>query len=325
MESNSATTAPSSEDFQGLPTLNSDSKMPKRTQRLKLKTCTLKALSMPLGGKTRSMPNVMTYKISDHYNLMEKLGFGAYSQVRRGIHKRTEKVYAVKIAKGTTSCKLLKQEAELLQEISNQHIPEFIEFKQDPLTNKSYLVMEYVKGVALDQYVQENGVLSEEEAKVFLAQLIEAVKELHSQGIAHRDIKPQNILITGDKQVKLIDLNISKRMKDRSTSEDEAGKFKSVFFTQISSPMYAAPEIVSSDCYSESIDIWGIGAAFAEMLFGFSSQVLEVQGKRLFEIVDDIEANDAISEESVKTMKSMLSLTPDSRPNIYELVQQFTM
>jgi serine/threonine protein kinase len=87
---------------------------------------------------------------------------------------------------------------------------------------------------------------------------------LHKLGIAHRDIKPQNILINGKFEVKLIDFNISKKGKDSENSS----KFTKRFMTQVSSPLFAAPEIYSPDCYSESVDIWGLGIVFITMIFG---------------------------------------------------------
>ena len=87
--------------------------------------------------------------------------------------------------------------------------------------------MEYIEGLPLDEYIEEHGTMTEEEAGKFLLMLIKAIHSLHSKGIAHRDIKPQNILITDDKKLKLIDFNISKKMKERrSLDEDQKEKFK---------------------------------------------------------------------------------------------------
>lgn len=311
----------STTEYDGLPWLNSDNKTLKPFGMIRQRQIRLKALSMPVNPKAKSCPADASYKVSEHYNLMEKLGVGAYSEVRRGIHKKTEEVFAVKVSKGSTSCKLLKNEAELLKILSSEHIPKFYEFKHDSKSKRSYLVMEYIKGLSLDQYIIKNGTISEEEAKSFLSQLIKAVKELHSHGIAHRDIKPQNILITEDKKIVLIDFNISKMRVVRET--DTESRFKSIFFTQISSPMYSAPEIVSSECYSESVDIWGIGIAYAEMLFNISEQLSQIKSKTYFDFICDLQDSDEISSESINYLKQMLSDKPDLRPTISELFAEF--
>jgi serine/threonine protein kinase len=308
-------------EYEGLPCLNSDNKTLKPFGIARQRQVRLKALSMPVCSKIKSVPLDASYKISEHYNLMQKLGVGAYGEVRRGVHKKTEQVFAVKVCKGTTSCNLLKNEAEFLKILSCEHIPKFCEFNHDSKSNKSYLVMEYINGLSLDQYIIKNGTVSEEEAKSFLSQLIKAVKELHSHGIAHRDIKPQNILITEDKKILLIDFNISKMKVVREI--DPESRFKSIFFTQISSPMYSAPEIVSSECYSESVDIWGIGIAYAEMLFNISEQVQQIKSKTYYDFICDLQDSDEVSSESVSYLKQMLSNKPDSRPTIAELFTEF--
>uniref|UniRef100_A0A7S3KWC2 Protein kinase domain-containing protein n=1 Tax=Euplotes crassus TaxID=5936 RepID=A0A7S3KWC2_EUPCR len=278
---------------------------------------------MPVGTKNKEELNALRYNISDHYNLMEKLGFGTYSQVRRGIHKKSEEIYAVKISKGQTSGNFLKNEAEILKQLNSDFIPKFHEFQTDSFSNKSYLVMEYVKGTSLDKFIEENGALSEEESLRILKQLISAVKELHSNGYAHRDIKPQNIIITEDKNLKLIDFNISKRMKSGSESDDEECKFKSIFFTQISSPKYSAPELSLQECYSESIDIWGIGLAFAEMLFNISNESLQELKEGLSDVLVELNSTNKISEETLSWLVTMVSANPKLRPSIFELSEHF--
>ena len=306
-------------DFEGLPSLNSDNtktttKFKKRCRPLKLK-----ALSLPVNTKGKYGLKEISYKISDEYNLMEKLGFGTYSQVRRAIHKKTLKVCAVKISKGHTSGCLLNNEADILKTIDWENIPKYYDFQKDSLSNKSYLFMEYVKGVSLDVFIENNGTLTEDQSIELLKQLVSAVKILHSNKIAHRDIKPQNIIISEDMKLKLIDLNISKRMKESHDSDDDEGKFKSIFFTQISSPMYAAPELSLKDCYSESIDIWGIGVAFSEMLFNLSGDKLLKNKKNLPDLITELQNWSGVSNKSVNLLKSMLSSEPDLRPTIFEL------
>ncbi len=324
MEEKTTQATTSTNGLEGLPCLNSDNTKSIRRLRKRGRPMKLKALSLPVSIKTREGLDDLRYRISDHYNLMEKLGFGTYSQVKRGVDKKTEEVFAVKISKGQTSGNLLKNEADILKELDSEFIPKFRDFKTDSVSNKCYLVMEYVKGVSLDKFIEKSGALPEEEALGLLKQLVRAVQDLHSKGIAHRDIKPQNIIITEDLSLKLIDLNISKRMKGSSSDgEEEESKFKSVFFTQISSPMYSAPELSLQECYSESIDIWGVGLAFAEMLFNLSESHLQENKEALPEVFKEMNAERKISEENLSLLNSMVSSNPKLRPSIYELSEHF--
>lgn len=125
--------------------------------------------------------------------------------------------------------------------------------------------MEYFEGVTLDEYISQYGTLCEQDSKIVLSQVLSSVQYLHELGIAHRDIKPENVLINDEKTIKIIDFNISKSFSYKP--EDLESKFKSVFFTQISSPLYCAPELKEQLGYNESIDIWGVGTILFTMLF----------------------------------------------------------
>jgi maternal embryonic leucine zipper kinase len=311
----------------GLPSLNSDGRTCTRSLKARAKTFKLKNLSLPVDlKKNREWMKELEYHIADYYNVMEKLGFGTYWVVRRAICKKSGQEVAVKISKGSTSWRLLKAESEIMKLIQSDSVPKFFEFQQDARANCSYLFMEYIKGTPLDIYVQENGVLSESESRTLISKLISTVQSLHDKGIAHRDIKPQNILVTEDKEVKLIDFNISKMKKEGSCkSDNENQKFKWIFFSQISSPMYAAPEILSKDCYSESVDIWGVGVAFCEMLFQISNLLNSNKDERILDIFGHLEELHEISDETTSILKAMLSKNPEERPSIYELSKQFDL
>ena len=93
----------------------------------------------------------------------------------------------------------------------------------DEISNKAYLVMEYLEGQTLDLHL-ENLKFSEEKALCNIISLVNAVKYLHSNKIAHRDLKPQNVIVTNDGQVKIIDFNISKKFVIRSTEDHNSAQ-----------------------------------------------------------------------------------------------------
>ena len=302
----------------GLPSLESGSESNKKFIKRRPAALKLKSLSMPLALNKNPVAS------TSPWTHMEKIGFGTYSEVKRAVNKLTQEEAAIKICKGSTSLELLKNEAEILKQVNSDFIPKFYDLQLDTFSKRGYLIMEHIKGDSLDQYVQKNGTLREEDARSVMSKLISAVNELHCKGIAHRDIKPQNIIITEDKNVKLIDFNISKKTRaGRNKSGETHNKFKCTFFSQVSSPAYAAPEVLSRECYSESVDIWGLGVALAEMLFKVSHELESRDGQRLSDIVGQLESCGDVSDQTLSQMRAMLSEKPNERPSISELIEQF--
>lgn len=132
--------------------------------------------------------------------------------------------------------------------------------------------MKYFEAQTLNEHIIESGCLSESEAKKCFRVLIDAINLLHNNKIAHRDIKPQNILINKDLELKLIDFNISKKGKMITNNASETDhklkhKFKYRFLTQVSTPLYAAPEIANHTLYTESVDIYLLGLRIVNVKF----------------------------------------------------------
>lgn len=180
---------------------------------------------------------LQVYNLKDYYEIVETLGMGTYSYVRHAVEKKTNRHVAIKTSRGNTSCNLLKKEYNLLKRLADDNIIKVYDFTEDVSKNEAYLIMEYFEGLNLDEYIEKNGVLSEKDSAIVLYQVLSSVQYLHELGIAHRDIKPENILINEDKEIKIIDFNISKARNSQVVSWGES-KFTSVFHTQISSPLY---------------------------------------------------------------------------------------
>jgi serine/threonine protein kinase len=186
--------------------------------------------------------------------------------------------------------------------------------------------MEYFEGKPLDSFVEEHGPLSEKQALKCIKSLADCVDRLHSLGIAHRDIKPQNLLINHEFEIKLVDFNISKKGKDSETQ----GKFSKRFMTQVSSPLFAAPEILSPDFYTESVDIWGIGIILVTMLFGmriFEAATKLSNKEKHSQFIMSLEENVTESldepimcgDESLIIIKATLAFDSESRLTAKEL------
>ena len=213
---------------------------------------------------------------------------------------------------------MLKSEYDILKQVSHPCIPRVFKFAEDASKHESYIIMEYFEGVTLDTRIADSGVMTEDQSKAVVSQLLSAVQYLHSVGVAHRDIKPENVIINDNNEVKLIDFNISKHF-DRDAADK---KFKCVFYTQISSPLYSAPELKTQLGYNESVDVWGVGTVIFTLLFGtFASHSLNKEKNILdrdMRIRNIINENQIISDNWKWFMLSMLEDESNNRPTANE-------
>ncbi|CAI8024784.1 Serine/threonine-protein kinase ULK3 [Geodia barretti] len=132
------------------------------------------------------------------YVLTESLGTGTYATVYKAVHKGKQKgVVAVKCIKRSrltvSSMENLLTEIKVMKQLQHEHIVQLSEFEWD--TNYIFLIMEYCSGGDLSNFIRSRNTLAEVEAKYFLQQLACALQFLRSKGIAHMDLKPQNLLL----------------------------------------------------------------------------------------------------------------------------------
>ena len=112
-----------------------------------------------------------------------------------------------------------------------------------------YIVMEYVSGGELFEYIVNKSRLSERETRKLFQQLISGVDYCHRHGVVHRDLKPENLLLDENKNIRIVDFGLSNITKD--------GQFLK---TSCGSPNYAAPEVIEGRLYAgPEIDIWSCG------------------------------------------------------------------
>ena len=279
------------------------------------------------------------WKLSDDYELVKIIGSGSYSEVWLGKRKTDEILVAIKIAKGTTSINLLKNEAEILKLLHSQYFPVYYDYWVDWMKNRSYLIMEYIEGVDLSEISSSHELLTN--LSHYIKSLILAVVELHTLWIAHRDLKPENVIVTPSGDIKIIDFNISKHWKkidEKSSSsspssetsadsspihsnEQLSSQFSGVFLSQIWSHMYAAPEVLSKNWYSESVDIWGIGIIILWMIKGVD---LFASDKPKHDLQNELKSITRVyltkfSDEFKQSIESTLNIEPTSRKTIFEL------
>ncbi|XP_059488441.1 5'-AMP-activated protein kinase catalytic subunit alpha-2 isoform X2 [Neocloeon triangulifer] len=196
-----------------------------------------------------------------HYTLGATLGIGTFGKVKIGEHQVTKHKVAVKIL-NRQKIKSLSVVGKIRREIQNLKLfrhPHIIKLYQVISTPTDiFMIMEYVAGGELFDYIVKKGKLKEHEARRFFQQIISGVDYCHRHMIVHRDLKPENLLLDHNHHVKIADFGLSNMMMD--------GEF---LRTSCGSPNYAAPEVISGKLYAgPEVDIWSCGVILYALLCG---------------------------------------------------------
>ena len=126
-----------------------------------------------------------------------------------------------------------------------------------------YLIMEYIEGIPVDEYCKQNNLTLHQKVELF-KKVLQAVQHAHENLVIHRDLKPGNILVTGDEQIKILDFGISKLVED----SDSDNLPNTLTQTRVLTPKYAAPEQVREQSISTATDLYALGTIFYELLTG---------------------------------------------------------
>nr|XP_020862716.1 serine/threonine-protein kinase ULK2 isoform X2 [Phascolarctos cinereus] len=202
------------------------------------------------------------------YSKKDLVGHGAFAVVFKGRHrKKTDWEVAIKSINKKNLSKsqiLLGKEIKILKELQHENIVALYDVQELP--NSVFLVMEYCNGGDLADYLQAKGTLSEDTIRVFLHQIAAAMRVLHSKGVIHRDLKPQNILLSyasrrkpsvSGIRIKIADFGFARYLHSNMMAATLCG-----------SPMYMAPEVIMSQHYDAKADLWSIGTVIYQCLVG---------------------------------------------------------
>jgi serine/threonine protein kinase len=199
-----------------------------------------------------------------NYDLLEKVGKGSMGVVYRARHWESKAIVAIKVmhsdvARNPVLLKRFEQEFRISNRLSHAHIVKAIEFCG--AAPQPYLVMEYIEGESLIDRLERQGKLPEEEAVRVIVQIAEGLDLAHQQGLIHRDVKPDNIMIDRDGQAKLLDLGLAK-VADSRADLTRAGQ-------GLGTPDFMAPEqFRHARNASVRCDIYSLGATLYMMVTG---------------------------------------------------------
>ncbi len=150
----------------------------------------------------------------------------------------------------------IRREIKILKLFRHPHIIRLYEVIETP--TDIFLVMEYVDGGELFEYIVQRGRLLETEARKFFQQIISGIEYCHRYMVVHRDLKPENLLLDSDKNIKIADFGLSNMMLDGNFLKTSCG-----------SPNYAAPEVITGKLYAgPEVDVWSCGVILYALLCG---------------------------------------------------------
>jgi tRNA A-37 threonylcarbamoyl transferase component Bud32/tetratricopeptide (TPR) repeat protein len=210
------------------------------------------------------------------YVLGECLGTGGFGEVFRATHAVIGREVAIKVlharfSRDPIAVARFVAETRAVNQISHPGIVEAFDFGTLP-DGRQYCVMELIRGTTLRDVLRERGRLPLAGALPILRGIAEAVDAAHAAGIAHRDLKPDNVFVLGDGSVKLIDFGLAKLSREEDTRVTETG---SVFGT----PLYMSPEQCRGKAVTVATDAYSFGALAYHVLVGeppFSGEALEL-------------------------------------------------
>lgn len=198
--------------------------------------------------------------LADRYEILDKIGTGGMSDVYKAMDHILGREVAVKVlkqefAEDVTFVTKFRSEAQSAAGLEHPNIVNIYDVGSE--NGMYYIVMEYVEGITLKTYIEKKGQLNFKEAISIAIQVGRGIEAAHNKGIIHRDIKPQNIIISTEGKVKVTDFGIARATSSNTIHADVMG-----------SVHYASPEQARNGYVDGKSDIYSLGIVMYEMVTG---------------------------------------------------------
>lgn len=199
------------------------------------------------------------------YQILERLGKGSMGVVYKARQTSVDRVVAIKVlldslASNKEFIKRFEREAKIAARLSHNNIVNAIDAGH--VNGHHFFVMEFIEGETIKDILERGSVFDEKVALEIVLKVAEALKHAHQKGLIHRDVKPENVILTKDRSVKLADLGLARPTADEKWAMSEAGM-------AIGTPYYISPEQVRGQVDVDiRADIYGLGATLYHMVTG---------------------------------------------------------
>lgn len=243
----------------------------------------------------------------DDFEFLKVIGRGSFGKVMQVRYKSDKKIYAMKILRkkaivARNQVEHTKSERKILQALQHPFLMTLrFAFQTDA---KLYFVLDYVRGGELFYHLKKRRKFTEDEARIFVAEVGLALGHLHSLDIIYRDLKPENILLHASGHIRLTDFGLS---KDLDPNRPEAHTF-------CGTPEYLAPEIIAHKGHSFEVDWWSLGILLYELTGGippFYSQNVNEMYQKIQQ--DKVKFPNTMSEPCRDLITQLLEREPTKR------------
>lgn len=261
-----------------------------------------------------------------NYDLIAKIAEGGMGSVYKGRNRETGQIVAIKIvpthmATNQVLLKRFEQEFRAASALDHPNVVKALDFCGTG--NRPYLVMEFVEGESLGQKLERDGKLPEAEAIRLIAQVAQGLHRAHKQGMIHRDVKPDNVMVTSDGQARLTDLGLVKEL-DAELNLTRTGR-------GLGTPHFMAPEQFRNAKNADiRCDIYSLGATLYHMVTGElpfkSCGPLDAWMKKVHnELTPPRQMVPVLSERTDWAIRRAMSADPALRPaSCREFVEDLT-